>query len=195
MDLVGNYEQCSHMCRHMCCSVLQCVAVCCRVLQCVVVCGSVLQGVAVFLQRVAVCCTNPSHGYRPDYVHCSRMCRYTCCSVVAVCCSGLQFVAVCCSVLKCVCSALPLWHVPSVAVCRTNLVHKYRRDYELCSYKCRYMYCSVVATGAVCLQCVAERCSVLPCVVMQCDVVCSCWHIKRSCTATVCCSVLQCVAV
>ena len=30
---------------------------------------------------------------------------------------------------------------------------------------------------------------------MQCDVVCSCWHIKRSCTATVCCSVLQCVAV
>jgi len=161
MDIVGDYEQCSHMCRHMCSSVLQCVAVCCRVLQCVVVCGSVLQGVAVFLQRVAVCCTNRSHGYRRDYVHCSHMCRYTCCSVVAVCCSGLQFVAVCCSVLKCVCSVLPLRHVQYLQCVALIVAISIGGTTSYAVISAGTCIAVWLLRVVVCLQCVAVRCSVL----------------------------------
>ena len=45
--------------KHICCSVLQCVAMCCSVLQCVAVCCNVLQCVAVccsVMQFVAVWC-------------------------------------------------------------------------------------------------------------------------------------------
>jgi len=84
--------------RHVCCSVLQCVAACCSALQCVAVCCSVLQ------------------------------CAAVCCSVlqfVAVCCSVLLCVAVCYSVLQCV--AVPHIRHEKINNCLSAASDNFRR--------------------------------------------------------------------
>jgi len=92
--------------RHLCCSVLQCIAVYCSVSTyvsdtCVAVCCSVLQCVAVCLH------TSATPVLQCVAVYCIvLLCVAACCSVltyvsdtcVAVCCSVLQCVALCCGV-------------------------------------------------------------------------------------------------
>jgi len=79
------------------CSVLQCVAVCCSALQCVAVC--------YLLPYEGICKKTLEEG----------KCAAACYSVIQMCCSVLQCVAVCCSVLQCiaVCCSVLQW----VAVC------------------------------------------------------------------------------
>ena len=99
------------VCSGVCCSVLQCVgrkctlcvAVCCSVLTWVMVCCSVLQCVG------RKCTLSLQH----TVTHCITLQRllYTavCYSVLAVCCSVLQCVAVCCSVLQCTAVVPDTW--------------------------------------------------------------------------------------
>jgi len=146
--------------------------VCYSVLQCVAVC-------CIVLQCVAVCCS---------VLQCKPAARRVSVSGttnLSVCYSVLQCVAACCSVLQC-------------AVC--ECLCKVRR---IC--QCVTVCCSM-------LQCVAECCSALQsavCCSVQCVAVCgarhskpAAWQVSVYCKygsllhcATVCCTVLRCVAV
>jgi len=140
--------------KHLCCSVLQCVAVCCSVLQCVAVYNRGndvkvgcterfrLQKVSPYIlycahndtQYVAVRCS----ALQCVAVRCSALqCVAVCCSALqsvavrCVCCSALQRVAVCYSVLQC------------VAVCSVALSH---RPWEVVLYNVLYVYLCIVHT-------------------------------------------------
>jgi len=161
-----------HICRVVCCSVLQCVAV----------------YVMSLIHKST--CANEGH---MCYVQARARIREALC--VAVCCSMpwvLRHVAACCSVLQCVavCCSICDVHIGEalcVAVCCSMLW----------MLRCVAACCSMLQCVAVCcsmpwmLLCVAMCCNVLQCVAVY----VMCISGRLSLYVAVCCSVLQCVAV